>query len=89
MAWSIASACQISMGLKMGISWASDEAVYTFTMAGAFASFEEDIKGSIEEGKMADMVVLSENIFDISEEKIKDVKVDMTIFNGKVVYERN
>lgn len=66
-----------------------EEAVYTFTMAGAFASFEEDIKGSIEEGKMADMVVLSENIFDISEEKIKDVKVDMTIFNGKVVYERN
>ena len=66
-----------------------EEAVYTFTMAGAFASFEEDIKGSIEEGKMADMVVLSENIFEISEEKIKDVKVDMTIFNGKVVYERN
>lgn len=65
-----------------------EEAVYGFTMGGAFASFEDKIKGSIEEGKLADMVILSENIFKISEDEIKDVKIDMTIFGGKVVYER-
>lgn len=62
-----------------------EEAVYGFTMGGAYASFEEDIKGSIEEGKLADMVVLSRNIFEIPEEEIKDVEVEMTIFNGEIV----
>ena len=65
-----------------------EEAVYSYTMGGAFTSFEEDIKGSLEEGKLADMVVLSENIFEIPEDNIKDVQIEMTIFNGKKVYER-
>ncbi len=55
-------------------------------MGGAELSFEEDIKGSIEIGKLADLVVLNEDIFQIQPEKIKDVKVDMTIFNGEIVY---
>ncbi len=54
-------------------------------MGGAYASFEENIKGSIGKGKLADMVVLSRNIFEIPEDEIKDVKVEMTIFNGKLV----
>lgn len=62
-----------------------EEVVYGYTMGGAFASFEENIKGSIEEGKLADMVVLSEDIFEIQEGKIKDVKVVMTIFDGKII----
>ena len=61
------------------------EAVYGFTIGGAYASFEENIKGSIEEGKLADVVVLSRNIFEIPVDEIKDVKVEMTIFNGEIV----
>ena len=62
-----------------------EEAVYGFTMGGAYASFEENIKGSIEKGKLADMVGVSRNIFEIPEDEIKEVKVEMTIFNGKLV----
>lgn len=65
-----------------------EEAVYGFTMEGAYASFEEDIKGSIEEGKLADLVVLSQDIFEIPEDNIKDVEVEMTIFNGEIVYKK-
>lgn len=62
-----------------------DEAIYGYTMGGAYASFEEDIKGSIEIGKLADFVVLSEDIFKIKKDKIKDVEIEMTIFNGKIM----
>lgn len=62
------------------------EALYAFTMEGAYASFEEDVKGSIEEGKLADMVLLSEDILSIDHDKIKDIQVLMTIFNGQLVY---
>ena len=51
-------------------------------------TFEENIKGSIEEGKQADLVVLSRNIFEIPAEEIKDVEVLTTIFNGRIVYEK-
>lgn len=63
-----------------------DDAVYSFTMGGAYATFEEEIKGSIEEGKLADMVLLSEDIFEVEEDKIKDIEVDATIFGGEVVF---
>lgn len=63
-----------------------EEAIYGFTMGGAYASFEEGIKGSIEEGKLADMVILSRNLFEIPEDEIKDIKVEMTIFDGQIVY---
>lgn len=65
-----------------------EEAVYNYTMGGAYASFEEDIKGSITEGKLADMVVLDRNIFEIDHDEIKDIKVDMTFLGGKIVYKR-
>lgn len=65
-----------------------DEALYAYTMESAYASFEEDIKGSIEEGKLADMVVISDNIYEIPADNIKDIKVDMTIMDGKIVYKR-
>ncbi len=64
------------------------EAVYNYTAGSAYASFEENIKGKLEEGMLADIVVLGEDIFEIDEEKIKDVKVDMTIVDGKIVYKR-
>jgi predicted amidohydrolase YtcJ len=63
-----------------------EEAIKAYTLNAAYASFEENIKGSIEVGKLADMVVLSENILTIDPVKIRDVKVEMTIFDGKVIY---
>ncbi|MBF8984378.1 amidohydrolase [Lutibacter sp. B2] len=65
-----------------------DEAVRLFTIDGAYASFEEDIKGNLEIGKLADIVVLSEDIYEIEEDKIKDVEALMTIIGGKIVYEK-
>ena len=59
-----------------------------FTYNGAYVSFEEDIKGSIEEGKLADIVVLSEDILSYPKEKVMDIKVNMTMIDGKIVYER-
>lgn len=63
-----------------------DEVVYGYTMGGAYASFEENIKGSLEKGKLADMVLLSQDIFNIEEDMIKDVEVLATILGGEVVY---
>lgn len=65
-----------------------EEAVYGFTMGSAYASYDENIKGSITVGKYADMVVLEENIFEIDPMRIKDVKVDMTIVNGDIKFSR-
>jgi len=65
-----------------------EEAIKSYTINGAYAAFQENVKGSIEPGKLADMVVLSDDILTIDPVKIKDVKVDMTIFDGKIVYKR-
>jgi len=63
-----------------------EEAVKAYTMGSAYASYEENLKGSIEQGKVADLVVLSDDIFAIDPAKIADTKVEMTIFDGKVIY---
>jgi len=63
------------------------DAIKCYTLYAAFASYEEKIKGSIEVGKLADFVVLSEDILSIDPVKIKDVVVEMTVFNGEVVFE--
>jgi len=65
-----------------------EEAVRGYTVGGAYATSQEDIRGTIAPGKLADMVVLSRNIFKIPEDEIRDVKVDMTIFDGEIVYEK-
>ncbi len=64
------------------------EAVRCATVNGAYASFEEGIKGSLEPGKLADMIILSEDITALPKEKLNEVKVDMTMIGGKVEYER-
>ena len=61
------------------------EAVKAYTMGSAYASFEEKLKGSVEPGKLADLVVLTDDIFNIDPIKIADTKVYMTIFDGKVI----
>jgi predicted amidohydrolase YtcJ len=65
------------------------EAVEAYTMGSAFAEFQENVKGSITPGKLADMVILSDNIFEIKPEAIRNVKVEATIVGGKVVYGGN
>lgn len=62
------------------------EAVESFTRSGAYASFEEARKGTITSGKMADFVVLSEDIFTIDPERIKDVQVEATYLDGAPAY---
>lgn len=62
------------------------ETVYGYTMGAAYASFEDKEKGSVSEGKFADFSVLSEDIFNIEPERIKDVKVLMTIVGGRITY---
>ncbi|MCT4620072.1 MAG: amidohydrolase [Marinisporobacter sp.] len=64
------------------------EALKAFTINGAYSSFEEKIKGSLEVGKLADLVVLSEDIFNINENKIKDIYAAITIVDGKIVYKK-
>ncbi|MCW8809927.1 MAG: amidohydrolase [Ignavibacteriaceae bacterium] len=67
---------------------AVEDAIKCYTLNAAYASFEEKLKGSIEAGKLADFVVLSNDILNIDPVKIKDVVVEMTVFNGDIVYER-
>lgn len=62
------------------------EAVHAYTMGSAYASFEDTVKGSIEPGKLADLAVLSDDIFAIDPVKIADVKVYMTIYDGEIVF---
>ncbi len=65
-----------------------EEALKTYTLNAAYASFDENKKGLIEVGRFADLTVLSEDLSRISPEKIKDVKIEMVIVNGKIVYNR-
>ena len=64
-----------------------EDALRAYTVNGAFASFEEDIKGSLERGKLADLVLLDRDITHIPSETIRDAKVLMTIVGGRVVFE--
>ena len=64
------------------------EALRLYTINGAYASFEEDIKGSIEPGKLADLVVFSEDVTELPTEKIIDLKADITMIDGAIVYQR-
>jgi predicted amidohydrolase YtcJ len=65
------------------------EAIRGYTANGAWLTFEEDTKGTLEPGMLADMVVLSDDLLTIDPERIMDVEVDMTIVGGRVLYERD
>ncbi len=65
-----------------------DEAVRAFTYGSAYGEFQDGWKGTLEIGKLADLIVLSDDIFMIDPTKIGEVKVLMTVVDGKVVFER-
>jgi len=66
-----------------------DDALRLYTVNAAYASFEEDVKGSIDVGKLADLVVLSREPHEIPPNEIRDVKVEMTLVGGNVVYAKS
>ena len=61
-----------------------EEAIRLYTVNAAYANFEDSFKGIIEEGKLTDMVVLSDDPFKTKPEKIRDVKVLMTVVGGQM-----
>ena len=62
------------------------EALRSYTINNAFAAFEEDIKGTLSLGKLADITVLTRDITTVPDDEIKQAKVVYTIVGGKVVY---
>src|SRR5262245_4022881 len=64
-----------------------EETVRAYTVGSAYAEFQEGVKGSITVGKLADLVILSKDIFKIDPKDIENVKVVMTMVDGRVVYE--
>ena len=64
-----------------------EEAVRAYTLGSAYAEFQESVKGSITVGKLADIVLLSRDIFKIDPKDIENVKVVMTLVDGRPVYE--
>lgn len=65
-----------------------ETALRAYTANNAWAAGEEAVKGTLARGKLADFVVLSENLFDIAPERIKDVRAMATVVGGRIVYER-
>ena len=65
-----------------------EEALRGYTLTSAFLNFDEDIKGSLEPGKYADMIVLPADILTVSEEELMALDVTQTYLQGELVYER-
>lgn len=65
------------------------ETIEAYTMGSAYAEFQENEKGSITPGKLADMVLLDQDIFSIAPEKIRDVRVLKTYVGGKLIFDAN
>lgn len=64
-----------------------EEAMYAHTMAGAYADFAENVKGSLEPGKFADVIVWHDNPYTAAAEDIVNLKIDLTMVGGKIVYQ--
>jgi len=70
---------------KNGIS--VEQAVRAYTLGSGFVEFQEKAKGNLEVGKLADFVILSNDIFELDRNNIRNTRVDITILNGKVIFQ--
>jgi predicted amidohydrolase YtcJ len=88
--WQSIARANLHTGTRIGTAQAlsREEALRCATIEGAWLTFEEDVKGSLEVGKLADMVVLDRDPLSCPEDSIKDTVAEITIVGGKVVYER-
>lgn len=75
-----------ALGPEQAIS--REAALKAYTIDGAYSTFEEKIKGSIEVGKLADLVVLSDDPLTVPEERIKEIQVLTTVVDGKIAYDQ-
>jgi predicted amidohydrolase YtcJ len=73
------------MGTEQKVTRA--EAIRMYTINGAYHTFEEELKGSIEPGKLADMIIIDRDILTCPEDDIRDTKILRTILGGKTVYQ--
>ncbi len=80
----LAATHPVSQGRKMQV----EEALRAYTSDAAYAAFDEDEKGTLEPGKLADFVLIDRDITRIPPREIREAKVQMTVVGGKVVYER-
>ena len=64
------------------------EALRMMTYNGAVLNGEENFKGSIEADKLADLVIIDRNLSQVPDEEIKNIKVDFTMLDGKIIYQR-
>lgn len=86
--------CSVTRELPDGTKFQESEvytrevALYSYTMGNAIAAFEEDIKGSIKVGKLADIAVLSQDLITVPDDKLMDTEILMTIVGGKLVYKK-
>lgn len=65
-----------------------EQALRGYTAAGAFAGFEEDTRGTLAPGKLADFVVIDRDLFAIPAEQIREARIDLTVVGARVVFER-
>jgi hypothetical protein len=66
-----------------------EEALKAYTINGAYASLQENVKGTIKEGKLADLVILDKNPLSVPKDEILNIRVEETIIRGKSVYKRD
>jgi predicted amidohydrolase YtcJ len=64
-----------------------DQALRSYTLDAAYGAFDENIKGSIQNGKFADFTIFSRDLMTIPEKEILETKVSMVILGGRIVYE--
>ena len=84
--------CSVTRILPDGSKFQADEvysrerALYSYTMGNAIAAFEEDIKGSLSVGKLADITILSQDLLTVADDKIMDTEIVMTVIGGRIRY---
>jgi len=66
-----------------------EEAIKAYTLNNAYSAFEDDIRGSLEKGKLADITVFDRNLLEITEEEILKTEVVLTVIDGKIVFEKD